>query len=43
MGTISMDIDELLDETTDIAETDHLGYTLNQIEIDRLLENTRHW
>lgn len=42
MGTISMDIDELLDETTEIAETD-LSYTLNQIEIDRLLENTRHW
>lgn len=42
MGTISMDIDELLEETTNIAEND-LGFTLNPIEIDRLLENTRHW
>jgi hypothetical protein len=42
MGTLSMDIDELLEETTDIAENE-LGFALNQIEIDRLLENTRHW
>ncbi|WP_274609494.1 hypothetical protein [Mesobacillus boroniphilus] len=42
MGTFSMDIDELLEETTDIAEND-LSYTLNPIEIDRLLDNTRHW
>ena len=42
MGTISMDIDELLEETTDSAEID-FSYTLNPIEIDTLLENTRHW
>ncbi|UYZ20237.1 MULTISPECIES: hypothetical protein [Mesobacillus] len=42
MGTISMDIDELLDETTEIAEND-LSFTLNPIEIDTLLEITRHW
>lgn len=42
MGTISMDIDELLEETTDVAEND-LSYALNQIEIDTLLEITRHW
>lgn len=42
MGSISMDIDELLEETLDIAEED-LCFTLNPIEIDRLLENTRHW
>ena len=42
MGTISMDIDEMLEETTDIAEND-MSFALNQIEIDRLLEITRHW
>ncbi|WP_281274534.1 hypothetical protein [Mesobacillus subterraneus] len=42
MGTISMDIDELLEETTEIAEDD-FSFALNPIEIDRLLENTRHW
>lgn len=42
MGTISMDIDELLEETTEIAEND-LSFALNPIEIDALLEITRHW
>jgi hypothetical protein len=42
MGTISMDIDELLEETSDVAEHD-LSFALNQIEIDTLLEITRHW
>ena len=42
MGTISMDIDELLEETSDVAEND-MSFALNQIEIDRLLEITRHW
>lgn len=42
MGTISMNIDDLLDETLEIAEDD-MSFKLNPIEIDILLENTRHW
>lgn len=42
MGTISMDIDELLEETSDVDEND-LSFVLNQFEIDILLEITRHW
>ncbi|WP_260983664.1 MULTISPECIES: hypothetical protein [Bacillaceae] len=42
MGRISMDIDELLEDTMEIAEDD-LSFSLNPIEIDSLLENTRHW
>jgi hypothetical protein len=42
MGTISMNIDDLLDETLEIAEDD-MSFKLNPIEIDNLLENTRHW
>jgi hypothetical protein len=42
MGTISMNIDDLLDETLEIAEDDN-SFKLNPIEIDILLENTRHW
>ncbi|WP_285856800.1 hypothetical protein [Mesobacillus subterraneus] len=42
MGTISMNIDDLLDETLEIAEDD-ISFKLNPIEIDSLLENTRHW
>lgn len=43
MGTISMDIDELLEDTTEIAENDLSFFALNPIEIDALLEITRHW
>jgi FtsZ-binding cell division protein ZapB len=42
MGTMSMNIDDLLEETVDIAE-DVISFALNQVEIDSLLENTRHW
>lgn len=42
MGTISMDIDDLLEETLDIAD-DETSFTLNPVEIDNLLEITRHW
>ncbi|MDQ0411852.1 hypothetical protein [Mesobacillus stamsii] len=42
MGRISMDIDELLEETTEKADDD-LRFSLSQIEIDSLLEDTRHW
>lgn len=42
MGTISTNIDDLLDETIDIAE-EEISFALNPIEIDSLLENTRHW
>ncbi|WLR56917.1 hypothetical protein LC048_08635 [Mesobacillus subterraneus] len=42
MGRISMDIDELLEETMEISDED-LSFKLNPIEIDKLLENTRHW
>lgn len=42
MGTISMDIDDLLEETLDIAE-DEISFKLNPVEIDNLLEITRHW
>ncbi|WP_423406724.1 hypothetical protein AABM38_12505 [Heyndrickxia sp. MSNUG] len=42
MGTISMNIDDLLEETMDIAEDD-ISFALNPIEIDILLESTRHW
>lgn len=42
MGTISMNIDDLLEETMEIAEDD-VSFALNRIEIDTLLDNTRHW
>lgn len=42
MGTISMNIDDLLEETMEIAEDD-VSFVLNRIEIDTLLDNTRHW
>jgi hypothetical protein len=42
MGTISMNIDDLLEETMDIAD-DEISFALNQVEIDSLLEITRHW
>jgi len=42
MGTMSMNIDDLLEETMEIAEDD-FSFALNPIEIDSLLESTRHW
>jgi hypothetical protein len=42
METISMNIDDLLEETMEIAEDD-VSFALNPIEIDTLLDNTRHW
>ena len=42
MGTMFTDIDELLDDTMEIAEED-ISFKLSQVEIDLLLENTRHW
>lgn len=42
MGTMSMNIDDLLEETMEIAEDD-ISFALNPIEIDSLLESTRHW
>jgi hypothetical protein len=42
MGTISMNIDDLLEDTMEIAEDD-ISFALNPIEIDNLLESTRHW
>ncbi|WP_282597689.1 hypothetical protein [Bacillus sp. REN3] len=42
MGTISVNIDELLEATIEIADED-ISFQLNPIEIDHLLENTRHW
>ena len=42
MGTMITDIDELLEETIEIAEED-MSFKLSPFEIDLLLENTRHW
>jgi hypothetical protein len=43
MGTISnTNIDDLLEETMEFAE-DEISFKLNLIEIDSLLEDTRHW
>jgi hypothetical protein len=42
MGIISTNIDDLLDETTEIAD-EVQSFKLNQIEIDNLLEKTINW
>lgn len=42
MSLVYMDIDLLLESTTEIAEDD-LGYMIRQVEIDYLLERTQDW
>jgi hypothetical protein len=42
MAKLYTDIDQLLDETTEIAE-DASCLIMHQIEIDQLLESTRDW
>ncbi|MCS0652846.1 MULTISPECIES: hypothetical protein [Bacillales] len=42
MRLVQMDIDQLLESTSEIAEED-LGYMIRQVEIDHLLERTQDW
>jgi hypothetical protein len=42
MRLVQMDIDQLLESTSEIAEED-LGYMIRQVEIDHLLECTQDW
>ncbi|KAF0817020.1 MULTISPECIES: hypothetical protein [unclassified Cytobacillus] len=42
MRLVQMDIDQLLEATSEIAEED-LGHMIRQVEIDHLLERTQDW
>ncbi|CAM3898363.1 MULTISPECIES: hypothetical protein [Bacillaceae] len=42
MRLVQMDIDQILESTSEIAEED-LGYMIRQVEIDILLERTQDW
>ncbi|MFE4523646.1 hypothetical protein ACFRCQ_16275 [Cytobacillus firmus] len=42
MRLVQMDIDQLLESTSEIAEED-FGYMIRQVEIDYLLEHTQDW
>ncbi|WP_257985185.1 hypothetical protein [Bacillus sp. T33-2] len=42
METYVADIDQLLEDTVEIAENEQC-YSIGFIEIDHLLENTRDW
>ncbi|MCS0673972.1 hypothetical protein DFO70_101239 [Cytobacillus firmus] len=42
MRLVQMDIDQLLESTSEIAEED-LGYMIRHVEIDHLLERTQDW